>query len=235
MSKTYKKRTIRICRGSGCNSMNAGEIHKILKDLLQEYKLSEVIKLKLTGCQGFCQFGPQIIIAPENVLYVKLKPSDIKEIIEKHLIENQIVERCLYKDPKTEKFVENKDEIQFYKEQMPIIRVHCGQINPEDINDFIAVGGYNSLKRVLTEFKPIEVIEEIIKSRLRGRGGAGVRRSTARAQDGRGRQSQHTPGSGHSGDPYSDPVQGRRRGEAHRGLPHQGGSDRRTVVSPRIA
>ena len=82
MSNIYKKRTIRICRGSGCNSMNAGEIHNILKDLLQEYKLSKVIKLKLTGCQGFCQFGPQIIIEPDNVLYVKLKPVDIKEIIE---------------------------------------------------------------------------------------------------------------------------------------------------------
>jgi len=151
MSKTYTERTILICRGSGCNSLNAGEIHGVLEKLLIEYNLTNYAKIKLTGCQGFCQFGPQIIIKPDNVLYVKLKPKDIKEIIESHLIENSIVDHLLYEDPISSKRIRNIDDIQFYKEQMLLLRKHCGRINPEDINDYLSVGGYESLKKVLKE------------------------------------------------------------------------------------
>ncbi|MHA2399889.1 MAG: NADH-ubiquinone oxidoreductase-F iron-sulfur binding region domain-containing protein [Promethearchaeota archaeon] len=173
MSKTYTERTILICRGSGCNSLNAGEIHGVLEQLLLEYKLTNYAKIKLTGCQGFCQFGPQLIIKPDNVLYVKLKPKDIKEIVESHLIENSIVDHLLYEDPISGKLIRNMDDIQFYKEQMLFLRKYCGKINPEDINDYLSVGGYESLKTVLKEMDPEEVIDEITKSGLRGRGGAG--------------------------------------------------------------
>lgn len=173
MNPSNKNRTILVCRGSGCNSLEAKEIHSSLENLLVEYELNETTKIKLTGCQGFCQFGPQIIIKPENVLYVKLKVKDLKEIVEQHLIQDKIVKRCLYIDPILEKPIENKDNIQFYYEQEPIIRKHCGNINPEDINDYIAQGGYSALKKILEEYKPMDVIEEIKKSKLRGRGGAG--------------------------------------------------------------
>ncbi|MHA2475190.1 MAG: NADH-ubiquinone oxidoreductase-F iron-sulfur binding region domain-containing protein, partial [Promethearchaeota archaeon] len=108
-----------------------------------------------------------------NVLYVKLKPKDIKEIVESHLIENSIVDHLLYEDPISGKLIRNMDDIQFYKEQMLFLRKYCGKINPEDINDYLSVGGYESLKTVLKEMDPEEVIDEITKSGLRGRGGAG--------------------------------------------------------------
>ncbi|MFX1454759.1 MAG: NADH-ubiquinone oxidoreductase-F iron-sulfur binding region domain-containing protein [Promethearchaeota archaeon] len=173
VKRNLTNRTILICRGSGCNSLNALEIDNTLRKLIKEYNLSDFLKIKLTGCQGFCQFGPQIIVKPENVLYVKLKPKDIEEIIESHFIRNQIVERLLYKDPITGLRIKTRDEIQFYKEQLPILRKFCGKINPEDINDYFAEGGYSSLKKVLEEMEPEEVINEVTESGLRGRGGAG--------------------------------------------------------------
>jgi NADH:ubiquinone oxidoreductase subunit F (NADH-binding)/(2Fe-2S) ferredoxin len=173
MSDSNNKKTILICRGSGCNSLEAEERHNSLNKLIKEYELTKKVDIKLTGCQGFCQFGPQIIILPENVLYVKLKEKDLREIFEQHLKNNKIVERCLYKDPLSGKPIENKDDIQFYYEQKPIIRKHCGRINPEEIEDYIANGGYNALKKVLDNHKPLDIIEEIKRSGLRGRGGGG--------------------------------------------------------------
>ena len=173
MSKHLTKRTILSCRGSGCNSLNAQGIDSTLRQLILDLNLSNYLQIKLTGCQGFCQFGPQLIIKPDNVLYVKLKPKDIKEIVESHLIGNVIVERLLYKDPISGKPIRNIDDILFYKEQMPVLRKFCGRINPEDINDYFSVGGYLSLKKILREMDPEEIINEIKKSGLRGRGGGG--------------------------------------------------------------
>lgn len=173
MPDSYKKKEILICRGTGCNSSNAGPIHETLNELIKEHHLFDHVKVKLTGCHGLCQVGPLIIVKPDNVLYVRLSPDDLTEIIEEHFIKNNVVERLLYKDSKTGKSIAKMDEIQFYYEQQKITAKNIGKINPEDINDYIAVGGYESLKKVLTEFTPVEVIEEIKKSRLRGRGGAG--------------------------------------------------------------
>ena len=173
MSKILTERTILICRGSGCNSANAQGIDDILKELIPDLNLSDHVKVKLTGCQGFCQFGPQLIIKPDNVLYVKLKPKDIEEIVKSHLIGNTIVENLLYTDPISGKYIRNMDDIQFYKEQTQILRRYCGRINPEDINDYINEGGYLSLKTVLRDMDPEEIITEIKKSGLRGRGGGG--------------------------------------------------------------
>ncbi|MHA1988265.1 MAG: NADH-quinone oxidoreductase subunit F, partial [Promethearchaeota archaeon] len=173
MSKSLIERTILSCRGSGCNSLNAQGVDSTLQKLILDLNLSDHIKLKLTGCQGFCQFGPQLIIKPDNVLYVKLKPKDIEEIVESHLTGNKIVERLLYKDPISGSPIRNKNEILFYKEQMPILRKNCGRINPEDINDYISVGGYSSLKKALKDMSSEEIITEITISGLRGRGGAG--------------------------------------------------------------
>ena len=173
MNKQLIKRTILSCRGSGCNSLNARQVEETLRELIQDLNLSDFLNIKLTGCQGFCQYGPQLIIKPDNVLYVKLKPKNIEEIVKSHLIENTVVENYLYKDPTTGKPVKNIDDILFYKEQLSILRKYCGRINPEDINDFISVGGYQSLKKVLKKKDPEEIITEISNSGLRGRGGAG--------------------------------------------------------------
>ena len=173
MSNSYKYRTIRICRGTGCNSLDAGEIHDALIELINENNLSQFINIKLTGCHGFCQVGPTIIIDPDNVLYVNLNVKDIQDIVEKHLKRDEIVHDLLYKDPKTGKSIKKMEKIQFFYDQHPIITKNCGKINPENIDEYIKEGGYNSIKKVLNEFSPIEVIEEVKKSRLRGRGGAG--------------------------------------------------------------
>jgi len=173
MSYSTKKRIVRVCRGTGCNSLNAKIVHEELIKLIQEKNLCELVSVKLTGCHGFCQVGPTLIIDPDNVLYVNLKVNDIEGIVKQHLIENKIVERLLYKNPKTGNFIKNMDDIQFYSKQEPIITQNCGKINPEDINEYITQGGYESLKKVLHDYSPMEVIEEIKNSGLRGRGGAG--------------------------------------------------------------
>lgn len=173
MNKLYTKRTVRVCRGTGCNSLEAEEIHEELLKLIQKNNLSEYIEIKLTGCHGFCQVGPTFIIDPDNVLYVRLKITDIQDIVESHLKNDKIVEKLIYKDPISGNLVEKINDIQFYFEQEPIITENCGKINPEDIDEYLANGGYESFKKVLRDFTPLEVIEEITKSGLRGRGGGG--------------------------------------------------------------
>ena len=167
MNNSYQKRTIRICRGTGCNSLNAEAIHENLIKIIQEENLSKFVKIKLTGCHGFCQVGPTLIIDPDNVLYVNLKANDIKDIVEQHLKGNKIVENLLYKDPKSGEYIKNIENIQFYSEQQPIITKNCGKINPEDIEEYISGEGYKSIKKVLNELSPDEVIEEIKKSGFR--------------------------------------------------------------------
>ena len=173
MNNSYNDRVVLICRGTGCNSSNAAGNYDLMNELIKENNIDKFVKVKLTGCHGFCQMGPIIIIKPDNVLYVKVTIKDIEDIVKLHLLKNKLVERLLYKDPRTGKYIENLDDIQFYYEQQSIIKRNCGNINPENIDDYIDVGGYKSLKKVLNKLEPIEVIEEIQKSRLRGRGGAG--------------------------------------------------------------
>ncbi|NHI93863.1 MAG: NADH-quinone oxidoreductase subunit NuoF [Candidatus Lokiarchaeota archaeon] len=173
MPNVINKREVLICRGTGCNSSNSDKLTEKLKLLIKDNGLSEFVTVKITGCHGFCQVGPIMAILPENVLYVRVQEDDLDELVEKHLINNNIIEKLLYKDPKTGKPVKYRKDIQFYYEQNPIILKNIGKINPESIDDYIDVGGYKSLEKVLKKFTPIEVINEIKKSRLRGRGGAG--------------------------------------------------------------
>ncbi len=153
--------------------MNAGSIHEELKNLIIENNLEDYVKIKRTGCHGFCQVGPTIIVKPDNVLYNHLEIQDLEEIIEKHIKNDKIVESLLYKEPKSGDFIRNMDNIQFYEEQEPLITKNCGKIDPEDIKEFISIGGYDSIKKVLKEYNPEDVIGEIKASGLRGRGGAG--------------------------------------------------------------
>ncbi|HUX98815.1 MAG TPA: NAD(P)H-dependent oxidoreductase subunit E, partial [Candidatus Deferrimicrobium sp.] len=173
MKNLDNRRVILICRGTGCTSSNSTDIQKELEKLIKKKKLVDKVKVKLTGCHGFCQVGPIIVIQPDNVMYTRLTVEDVKDIIETHLIGNKVVERLLYQDPKTGKSIQKLEEIQFYYEQKKFIIKNIGKINPEEIDDYLTVGGYEALKKVLTKFAPIEVINEIKKSRLRGRGGAG--------------------------------------------------------------
>ena len=164
-------KTILVCHGTGCTSSKSTNIIENFKNIIQNRNI-ENVEVVQTGCFGLCAKGPVVIIRPENIFYAKVKPEDCEEIIQKHIIEDQLVERLLYRDANGE-ISKRLDEIDFYKKQKRIALKNCGSIDPEKIDDYIAVDGYKALEKVLKEMTKDEVIEEITKSGLRGRGGAG--------------------------------------------------------------
>jgi len=166
---TNGERVVLVCRGSGC----PGSEH-IIKCLEEEItRLGLNVEVKLTGCHGFCQVGPTAIVQPDDVFYCRLSVDDVPEIVEKHLRDNQVVSRLLYIDPATSKAVPHYSDMKFYQMQERIILRNCGHINPEKIDDYLARGGYQALRKVLFQMTPEQVVEEIKRSGLRGRGGAG--------------------------------------------------------------
>jgi NADH-quinone oxidoreductase subunit F/NADP-reducing hydrogenase subunit HndC len=166
------QRTIFICEGTGCVSGKSHEISQALEKKISELGLSNV-KVDFTGCHGFCEQGPIAIVEPEGVFYTHLSEGDVDEIVREHLVNDKPVERLFFKDPVSGQPIPYYKDINFYRKQQRIILRNCGHINPERIEDYIARDGYNALKKVLSEMTPLQVIEEIKKSGLRGRGGAG--------------------------------------------------------------
>lgn len=162
---------ILVCHGTGCTSSKSSEILESFKRILKEKDIQNVKVIK-TGCFGLCAKGPVVIIRPEDVFYANCKPEDCEEIIQTHIIEGKIVKRLLVKDIDGTK-VHKLDDLSFYKKQKRIALKNCGVINPQEIDEYIAFDGYKALEKVLVEMSPDEVIEEITKSGLRGRGGAG--------------------------------------------------------------
>ena len=165
------KKTILVCQGTGCTSSKSPKIMENFENIIKEKALADV-EVKRTGCFGLCAKGPVVIIKPENTFYAKVKPEDCEEIIQTHIVEDKRVERLLCKDIDG-KIVEKLNELEFYKKQERIVLKNCGVIDPENIDDYLAVQGYKALEKVLKEMTPDEVIEEVTKSGLRGRGGAG--------------------------------------------------------------
>jgi len=159
-----------VCGGTGCEATKANEIYNKLISETKKNGLENDVKIIKTGCFGFCEQGPIIKITPDNVYYVKVSPDDVGEIFTEHLIKGNIVSRLLYTDDKK---YSRDEEINFYKDQHRIVLRNCGLINPEDIDEYIGIGGYSALEKVLLQMKPDGVLEEIKKSGLRGRGGAG--------------------------------------------------------------
>ena len=170
-SSKSKEKHILVCNGTGCTSSKSPKIMEKLQELIKEKDLKNV-KIIKTGCFGLCSKGPIVIIRPEDVFYSLVEVKDCEEIINSHIIENKIVERLLCKDISGE-IVKKLDGLPFYKKQKRIALKNCGIINPEDIDEYIAFDGYKALQKVLTTMSQDEVIEEISKSGLRGRGGAG--------------------------------------------------------------
>ena len=166
-----REKHILVCHGTGCTSSNSPEILETFKKLIKEKNIENVRVIK-TGCFGLCAKGPIVIIRPEDTFYAMVKPSDCEEIIQKHIIEGEVVQRLLCKDIDGKK-VQSLDELSFYKKQKRIALKNCGVINPEDIDEYIAFDGYKALEKVLKEMTPDDVIDVISKSGLRGRGGAG--------------------------------------------------------------
>ncbi len=166
------RRKVFICHGTGCISSGSIDIRKAIEEELEKLRL-KTVEVVPTGCHGFCQRGPIVIVEPEGVFYSELKLEDAREIVHSHLKNNRPVDRLFYRDPLTGQSIPCYRDIDFYKKQERIILQNCGHINPERIDDYIAVEGYAALRRTLKNLAPGDVIEEIKRSGLRGRGGAG--------------------------------------------------------------
>ncbi len=166
-----REKHILVCQGTGCTSSKSPEILETFKRIIKEKDIKNVRVIK-TGCFGLCAKGPIVIIRPEDTFYAMVEPGDCEEIIQTHIVEGNKVERLLAKDIDGTK-VNRLDDLNFYKKQKRIALKNCGVINPEDIDEYLAFDGYQALEKVVTQMSQDEVIEEITKSGIRGRGGAG--------------------------------------------------------------
>ena len=162
-----------LCYGGACISSNADSVKVSMEKAIAKAGLQNEVDIVTTGCMGTCELGPIMVIYPEGVFYQKVRPEDAEEIVQEHLLKGRVVKRLFYKKPKTEEMVEMFNDIDFFKLQRKIALRNCGIINPLEIEEYIAADGYMALGKVLTEMTPQEVIEEVKKSGLRGRGGAG--------------------------------------------------------------
>lgn len=171
-SGTNGKRSIVICGGTGCLSSNSEQILETFQKLISEKGLEDRVTVNKVGCFGFCSQGPFVKIFPEDTLYRTVHVDYVEEIIEKDIINNEIVERLLYVDPVTNEKIQKQDEINFYKKQVRLALHGCGVINPENIEEALGYGAYQGLQKALTMTRQ-EVIDEVLKSGLRGRGGGG--------------------------------------------------------------
>ena len=164
---------ILICGGTGCKATESNEIKEKLNYFISEYDLEDEIQVVFTGCFGFCEKGPIVKILPDNTFYVSVTAADAEEIIKEHILKGRPVERLLYKDPNSGERISDSKGMDFYKKQIRIALRNCGFINPENIEEYIGRDGYQALGKCLTELTPIQVINKIKESGLRGRGGGG--------------------------------------------------------------
>ncbi len=165
-------RTVFVCQGTGCFSAGSGAVYDALKEEVERQRL-EGTSIDFTGCHGFCEQGPNVVVEPDGIFYTHVEAGDAPEIVGSHLQNDKPVERLFYRDPVTGQAIPLYSDIKFYKGQQRIILRNCGHINPEKIEDYIAHGGYKALKKALVKMTPEAVIDEVAKSGLRGRGGAG--------------------------------------------------------------
>lgn len=163
--------TISVCGGTGCGAQGSGDIRAAFESNLKEKGIKAT--LLFTGCHGFCENGPLVVIGPKKIFYNKVKAEDVPEIIEKTVLKEELVERLLYVDPATKKRAVYESDVPFYQKQDRLIFGLNGKIDPTKIEDYIAAGGYKALEKALTQMKPQEIVDEVKKSGIRGRGGAG--------------------------------------------------------------
>lgn len=163
---------ILVCGGTGCHASSSVQIIESLRAEIDILDLKDQVEVVQTGCFGFCEKGPIVKIMPDKTFYVSVTPDDSVDIIHKHIVLGEKVERLLYVDPSNDKCIEDSDHMSFYKKQKRVALSNCGVIDPENIDESIAAGGYSAIAKCLT-MTPSEVIAEIKNSGLRGRGGAG--------------------------------------------------------------
>ena len=167
------KPCITLCSGSACHASGSGEVAASLEEEIKKQGLSAEVDIRRTGCHGFCERGPIIVIHPEEICYLQIEPKDVPEIVSQTIKEKQVIERLLYTDPSTKEKIIHESEIPFYKHQERLVFGSNGNIDPKSIDDYLAIGGYSALAKVLSRMTSEQVLEEVKKSNLRGRGGGG--------------------------------------------------------------
>ena len=170
---TKYKTHLLVCGGTGCRASASDDIVEDLKREIENKGLQDEVQVVMTGCFGFCEKGPIVKVSPDNTFYVQVKPEDVSEIIEEHIIKGRQVKRLLYQDPEKKETVADSKHMDFYKKQIRIALRNCGFIDPENLDEYIARDGYMALGKCLADLTPQDVVNEIKESGLRGRGGGG--------------------------------------------------------------
>ncbi|KAF5420459.1 MAG: NADH-quinone oxidoreductase subunit F [Candidatus Methanocomedens sp.] len=171
--KDQDKPCIAVCGGPGCLANQCLEVRDAFVNEIAAKGLTDKVDVRTTGCHGFCECGPIALIYPQEIFYQGLSIDDIPEIIEQTIINNKTVDRLLYTDDEAGQLVETEGEVPFYKKQMRLILGNNSKIDPHSIEDYIAIGGYSALAKVLGGMQPMDVVDEIKNSGIRGRGGGG--------------------------------------------------------------
>ncbi|MBU2226345.1 MAG: NAD(P)H-dependent oxidoreductase subunit E, partial [Proteobacteria bacterium] len=167
------KPCITVCVGTGCLAYGTQKLVDSFREELAKRDLAGKIDFRTSGCHGFCERGPMVVISPEKTFYQRVGLGDAGEIIDKTLLKGEIIDRLLYVDPATGEKVVHEDDVPFYKKQTRLVFGLNSKVDPESIEDYLAIGGYGALGKALTGMKPEEIIHEVIKANLRGRGGGG--------------------------------------------------------------
>ena len=169
----FYRSQVLVCGGTGCTSSGSNDICAALKSELAAKGLEKEVEVVKTGCFGLCELGPVVIVYPEGAFYSQVKVDDVAELVEEHLLKGRIVKRLVYHDAIEDDKIKSLNKVGFYAKQERIALKNCGVIDPENIDEYLAFDGYKALEKALTEMTPQEVIEEMKKSGLRGRGGGG--------------------------------------------------------------
>jgi NADH:ubiquinone oxidoreductase subunit F (NADH-binding)/(2Fe-2S) ferredoxin/NAD-dependent dihydropyrimidine dehydrogenase PreA subunit len=164
---------VTVCGGTGCHAFGCHQVIEAFKKVLQDHSRGNEIEVRVTGCHGFCERGPLVILHPQKILYQRVKPEDALKIFEETILEGKILDSLLYEHPTTGEKIIREEDVPFYKKQMRIIFGNNGSIDPTRIEDYLAVGGYRALAKALSSMHPDEIIKEVKKANLRGRGGGG--------------------------------------------------------------
>jgi NADH:ubiquinone oxidoreductase subunit F (NADH-binding)/(2Fe-2S) ferredoxin/NAD-dependent dihydropyrimidine dehydrogenase PreA subunit len=172
-SRNANKTVVTVCAGTGCQACGCEAILKTFREECAKDRLENEVEIKATGCHGFCERGPLVVVHPLGVFYQRVKPADAKLIWEQTVKGGHLVNKLLYRDPQNNQIIKNEKDIPFYKKQMRIIFAKNGFMDPTAINDYILLGGYEALAKALTKMTPERIIEDVKKSGLRGRGGGG--------------------------------------------------------------
>ena len=173
MADQLYRANVLVCSGTGCTASGAAPLVEALKSEVTRRGLDSEVRVVGTGCRGFCAMGPVMIVYPEGIFYCQVQASDVQELVEETLVKGRVVQRLTYKEPFTHQAIPLYHDIPFYGKQLRICLRNCGLINPEIIDEYIARGGYEALGKALTTMTPALVIDEMKRSGLRGRGGAG--------------------------------------------------------------